>query len=120
MHGFIAQKLSTVSDTDGNVADTSDSNDGKLWFAKAMRDLGVNGLMLHVLTGANERACYRYVSTDPDKNSSPPGYFIFLGLRTEIGWQLLSWIMDGCEVAWWHRIQRALRIAEQIDKLNLE
>lgn len=99
------------------ITDQTDS-DGNGWFvAMASALLGKDaGYHLHLITGFEERTCYRYAAGD----RKPPGYFICALLRSEQGAQFLAAIMDGSNAEWWRELERAKRIAAQVEQLSLE
>lgn len=94
------------------TADQSVSDDDEMWFAEICTQLVPKdaGLALRILTGFEERTCYRYAAGD----RKPPGYFIRSLLRTDQGWTWLAAIMDGSDAGWWIELQRTRRIAEAI------
>lgn len=88
--------------------DQTDS-DGNGWFVDVARPLlaGTDaGLSLHLLTGFEERTCYRYAAGD----RKPPGWFIVSLLRSEQGATWLAAFMDKSEARWWVRHLKAERI----------
>lgn len=107
-----AVTVQTVTATDQMVSD----DEG--WFPQACRSLVPNdgGLALHVLTGFEERTCYRYAAGD----RKPPAYFLRALLRSEHGWQWLAVLMDGSDAQWWTDIQRARLRSAAIDKADNE
>jgi hypothetical protein len=72
-----------------------------------MRDLGINAEMLRVLTDAELRTCYRYVSNE----RKPPGYLIVLLLKSEVGQQFLARLID--DASWWRELQAARDLCAQ-------
>lgn len=80
------------------------------WFSDVCRQLVRKdaGLALHLLTGFEERTCYRYAAND----RKPPGYFIRALLRSAQGEMWLAALMDGSDATWWKELQKARRIAE--------
>lgn len=77
------------------IPDSSDRD----WFVEMARSLlGKDaGLALHLITGFEERTCYRYTAGD----TKPPAYVLRALLRSEQGQPFLHAIMDGCEARWW-------------------
>lgn len=71
---------------------------------------------LHDHTKSSERTCRAWASG----HSEPPFRVGVALLLSDDGGRALEWIMRDHNPAWWQKIQRAIRIAEQIDKLNLE
>jgi hypothetical protein len=106
MHGTITQIQKSRHVHLGGADDQTDSDAGNDWFVSAIRDLGINAAMLQILTGAEERTCYRYANGD----RKPPAYFLLTLLQSEVGPQLLARLMDGCDAPWWAEHQRALKI----------
>jgi hypothetical protein len=129
MHGTVipnAKRVSVNPDTKtvslGAAADTSDNDVGNAWFSDAMRDLGINAEMLVVLTRSDMdklRTCYRYLTSMEKGGTKPTGYFILMLLASEAGQQILDRLFEGRDVPWWREHQRALRIAAQVDKMDL-
>lgn len=91
-------------------------SDESQWFKDVARLLlGKDaGLHLHYITGYPERSCYYYA-----KGERPlPGDFLHKLFRSPQGEPFLRAFMHGCE--WWQQVERARRIAAQIDRLNLD
>lgn len=74
------------------------------WFSDAMRALGINAEMLSVLTDAELRTCYRYISNE----RKPPGWLVVKLICSEAGPQFLALLAANAE--WWLEHQRALKI----------
>lgn len=64
------------------------------------------GLVLHSLTGIEERTCYRYAAGD----TQPSGKFLLLLLASEQGRARLSAMLADKPVKWWAHLQRAERV----------
>lgn len=86
------------------------------WFVKLVKDLYPKdaGFALHVLTGFEERTCYRYASGE----TKPSGYFLRALLRTDHGWQVLAHAMDGVDLVWWRDVKRGRAYANAIDPIK--
>lgn len=97
--------------SDSETTDRTDS-DGSDWFYKMAQPLlgKDGGLALSVLTGFEERSCYRYVTADKDKRRPPPGYLLRTLIRSELGEPWLRALMDGCDAKWWLAMQRECRV----------
>lgn len=96
--------------TDSEEADT-DQADSRCnqWFADVAQSLlkGVDcGFALSLLTGVNDRSCYRYAAG----KRPPTGWLIRQLLRSDQGDIWLHGIMDGSNAIWWVRHQKAERI----------
>lgn len=91
----------------------SDADDSD-WFGSPARDLlgPKPGTALHYATGFPERDCQRYAAG----HVRPPGYFVRALLRSDMGWQFLSILMDGSGAVWWAEVVRARRIVAAIDR----
>lgn len=114
MHGTIASSVKRVtvqSDSKtvhiGSTDDQTDKDVDSGWFAEAMRDLSINAEMLRVLTDAELRTCYRYVSNE----RKPPGYLIVQLLRSEVGQQVLARLLG--DAPWWQELQSARDLCAQ-------
>ena len=98
-YGVPATQLNGRSVSRTPNTDQMDS-DGSEWFVDVAQPLlaGTDaGLALHLLTGIEERSCYRYAAGD----RKPSGYLVRQLLRSEQGNIWLSAIMDGAEPRWW-------------------
>jgi hypothetical protein len=96
------------------LTDQTVSDDG--WFVEIVRTLAPKdaGFVLHVLTGFEERTCYRYAAGD----RKPPGYFVRALLRSEQGSTWLAALMDGCEAQWWRDLSRAAANHQKIEEIR--
>lgn len=52
--------------------------------------------------------------------SEPPASVLLALLLSDHGWRVLDYLLCGLVIVWWARVTRALRISDQVDKLNLE
>jgi hypothetical protein len=86
------------------------------WFPTICRELLPKdaGFALHVLTGIEERSCYRYASGA----SKPSAHLIRTLLRSDQGSTWLNAIMDGTDAPWFRDLQRAERIAAAIKSIE--
>lgn len=91
-----------------SVTDQTDSDDGNDWFVSLIRSLLPKdaGFALHIITGFEERTCYRYANGD----RKPPGYLLRQLLRSEHGAQFLAALMDGSDAQWWRDLERERRV----------
>ena len=98
--------------TRNGFPDRSDSDDSE-WFADMARGLLSKdaGFALHVITGFEERTCYRYAAGD----TKPPAYFLRAILRSDQGEPFLLALMDGCEARWWVDYKRHHRMGHAAD-----
>lgn len=117
-------KLSEVSRLaieacDTSVVDkTADDKPVGNWFSRLCEGLypkGKAGTDLHYTTGFEERSCQRYAAGSVNTS----GDFVRALLRSPQGATWLTGIMDGSDARWWREHQRALRIAEQVDKIDI-
>jgi hypothetical protein len=126
MHGTLQARISGASEVaDQMVISDSESTDAaaitdhldKDWFVQIVESLAPkdSGYALHLVTGFEQRSCYRYASGE----RKPPAYFLRALLRSDQGKQWLAAIMDGSEAEWWCEHQRAERIVAQVDRLDL-
>lgn len=91
-----------------------------LWFAIMCRELwGANASKeLHfVLSDRWSERTYRgWTSGD----NEPPASALAALIASEHGFRIVAWIVRDAFAGWWSKMQRALRIAAQIDKLDLQ
>ena len=85
------------------------------WFVRAARTLLPSnaGLVLHIITGLDERTCYRYASGD----SKPSEHFLRKLFHSEQGEPFLRAFMDGCAARWWRDQQQLQRKASRWDRV---
>ena len=120
MHGVFpsagdrAIEAGDIAVVDKSVDDISVA-DG--WFARICKALFTSkaGTACHYDSGVDERSCQRYAAG----TVQPSGWFIRALLRSKNGGTWLAAIMDGSDAPWWRQLQRAQRIAAQVDKLDL-
>lgn len=77
------------------------------------------GSALHHITGYPLSSCSAYVAKDPAKRRTPPDHFVRRLIRSRQGGPFLRAYMHGCQAEHWIAIERAERVAAQVDKLNL-
>lgn len=84
------------------------------WFMRILHGLwpSKTTAWLQSFTGFPERTC-RSVARE---GTDPSGPMLYVLLRGDAGWDILSGIMDGCEVRWWADIQRARLDSELLRK----
>lgn len=101
MRQEISIRVSHAIAVSDQATDQTDSN----WFAPVCKALLPKdaGFALHVVTGVEERSCYRYAAGD----RKPSGDFIRALLRSEQGATWLAAIMDGSTAEWWRELQTA-------------
>lgn len=124
MHGTLpvgmagSSECAVASGSEKTSAVASDSEECG-WFSELARGLlGKDaGLALHVTTGYPLDSCRKYAARSNAR--ATPGNLIRDLLRSDQGRQWLNGIMAGCDAEWWLAQQRAERIVEQIDKLDL-
>jgi hypothetical protein len=91
-----------------------------LWFAVMCRELwGVNAPkeLGFVLTDRWSERTYRGWSSG---DNEPPASALAALIASEHGFRIVAWIVRDTFAGWWRNMQRALRIAAQIDKLDLQ
>lgn len=110
MHGRIPATSRTITVQTDTAPDQTVSEN---WFADIARVLLAKdaGLTLHLITGFEERTCYRYASGD----RKPPAYFLRALLRSEQGAVFFAAIMDGCKAQWWLDLERHRRMGVAAD-----
>jgi hypothetical protein len=83
----------------------SDQMVSEQWFPAICRELWPKdaGFALHVITGFEERTCYRYAAGD----RKPPAFFLRSLLRSEQGRPWLNAVMDGSTAQWWRDVLTA-------------
>ena len=90
-----------------------------LWFAVMCREFwGTNAPKdLHFILGDHwsERTYRGWAAGD----NEPPASALAALIASEHGFRIVAWIVRDAFAAWWSNMQRALRIAAQIDKLDL-
>jgi hypothetical protein len=103
-----ANSVSQRPDTPTNIVAKSDSE----WFVNATRAiLGKDaGYALHLLTGFEERTCYRYAAGD----SKPPAFFLRAILHSKAGEPFLAALMDGSTADWWITRQREAEVGRRV------
>lgn len=119
MHGnYLVAATPATKATDKSVskiADISADTDNFCndWFPRLANDLLAKdaGFQLHLITGFEERTCYRYACGE----SKPPAYFLRALLRSSHGKQFLLALMAGCDQQWWSNFQRHRRMGEAAD-----
>jgi hypothetical protein len=104
-HVIVQPDIKTVQI--GHSDDQLDNDLGSRWFADAMRALGINAEMLHVLTGAELRSCYRYVSDE----RKPPAYIVIKLITSEVGPQFMAYI--AAAAPWWRELKAASDLTKQ-------
>lgn len=115
-------QIAAINGADRNVSDCA-VNDrivfdaGPQWFPNAARILLAPkpGLVLHLQTDCGERNGHRYAGGEV---VVPSGVVRQL-MRRDDGRPWFTALMEGSEAAWWLALQRAERIAAQIDSLDL-
>lgn len=102
--------LEDASKRTDNPSDEFDSEDERPWFSRVCASLYAKdaGLTLRVLTGIEERYCYRYASGE---TKHPPVESLVALLRSEHGQQWLNAAMEGCKARWWQDLQGALELS---------
>jgi hypothetical protein len=95
-----------------------------LWFAVLCRYLwGANGpkdLQFALARNGIERSdrtCRAWAAGD---NTPPLPIYLVLQNDAVVGERVLFFAHQDCDAPWWQEIQRAVRIAAQIDKLDLD
>jgi hypothetical protein len=123
MHGTLpATGIRATSAADTSVSDQS-SNDTSVivplsqWFSRICGALFPHkpGLALHLETDCGERNGHRYASGEV----AVPSLILRILLRGRGGRTWLGAIMEGSDAEWWRDLQRAERIAAQVDRLDL-
>jgi len=126
MHGNIQRELPPTNVCSGNALPLEPTSHAQrqhsaepLFFALLCRELwGANAAKeLQFRLGRSERTCRAWAAGD-----SPPPINVLVALLHEddCGAAVLVYIMRGSAAAWWRAHERALRIAAQIDQLNLD
>ena len=102
--------MRNVSDSSGggatNRADMqTDMDVRRTWFSEISQQLVPSnaGLVLHILTGCEERTCYRWAAGQ----SPVSGWFVRQLLRSEQGGTWLAAIMEGSTAPWWRELAAA-------------
>lgn len=123
MHGTIrAAEIAAISPTAESCRQRQDSAES-LWFALLCRYLwGGNAPKdLEFALARNhdkrsDRTCRAWAAGD-----SPPQVNILVILQRDpqCGRKVLDYVMRDCDAPWWRELQRAERIAAQVDRLDL-
>lgn len=123
-----ARSVETICSTSGNGIDAVPEPGAILgngtddWFyGVAVTVFGTKetGAHLHLATGWPRTSCYAFVARDPDQRRKPPSEFLRILFCSDHGQPFFNAFMHGSNADWWGSMQRALRIAAQIDKLDL-
>lgn len=93
-----------------------------LWFAEMCWDLwGDNAakdlrfvLAKHDIH-KSERTCRAWASGECE----PPARILALLLVSDHGFRVVKWIVRSSGLTWWANVQRAIRITEHLDKIDL-
>jgi hypothetical protein len=103
MHGNLRAAKGAVTDQTDSASDQSANE----WFISLAGRLYPKdaGLAMHLVTGFEDRTCYRYAAGD----RKTPGYLIYVLLRSDHGRQWYAAIMDGCRAKWWLERQERRR-----------
>lgn len=78
------------------------------------------GHLLHLATGWPRTSCYAFVARDPDQRRKPSPEFLRILFRSDHGRPFFRAFMHGSDARWWRDLERAERIAAQIDGLDLK
>ena len=86
------------------------------WFPAASRTiLGKDaGLHLHYATGYPERSCYYYASGE----RAMPAHFLRKLIHSDHGEPFFHAFMEGSTAPWWIDMQRRLRNADKLDRME--
>lgn len=123
MHGTLQARISEATIIAATVCRQRQESAEPLWFALLCRELwGTNAPKdLEFALRRNgiersDRTCRAWAAGD-----SPPPVNILLALQRdeECGGRVLDYVMRGCDASHWREHERALRIAVQVDKLDL-
>lgn len=120
MHGTLPKRITgAINGSDSSVGDPTNLSDESLddWFVIAAPTLLAPkpGFILDLETGCGERNGDRYANG----SVKVPSGVVRRLLHLTNGRAWLNAIMWGCKAQWWLDLQRAERIAAQVDKLDL-
>ena len=95
---------------------SSDQMVSEQWFSTICRELLPKdaGFALHVITGFEERTCYRYAAGD----RKPPAFFLRSLLRSEQGRTWLNAVMDASNAQWWRHVLTADASQRKLDAVT--
>ena len=75
------------------------------WFTGLAKFLSAKkpAATIHYLTGEPERTCYEWVRGKFD----PPSRVLIRSLHSDMGWDVLEYLMRGNKAPWWREVVRA-------------
>jgi hypothetical protein len=76
------------------------------------------GLHLHYITGYPQSSCAYYVAKDAGKRRAPPTHFARKLIHSDHGEPFFRAFMEGSTAPWWIDMQRRLRNADKLDRME--
>lgn len=136
MHGIISGKDQTAISTAADSCHRQHATDAShaqrqhlaepLWFALMCRALWPENApkeLQFILAnsarpslGRSDRTARAWATGE----SEPPVSVLLALLLSDHGWRVLEYLLGATVLGWWTRLTRALRIADQVDRLDLE
>lgn len=114
MHGTMPPPGRGRDVRSASAADQTDSDAGNDWFVSVIEKLLPKdaGFALHIITGFEDRTCYRYANGD----RKVPGYFLLMLLCSPQGETFMRAFMHGRDVPWWRDMERAKACADAFER----
>lgn len=119
MHGTISTESNRSISTAATSRQRWQHLAEPLWFALMCRELwstnGPKELQFVLGDRWSERTYRGWTSGD----NEPPASALAALIASDYGFRIVAWIVRDAFAGWWGNMQRALRIAADIDKLDL-
>lgn len=108
MHGTLPTTGRGRDVRSASATDQTDSDGSNDWFVSVCNQLLPKdaGFALSILTGFEDRTCYRYANGD----RKVPGYFLLMLLCSPQGEAFLRTFMHGRDVQWWRDMEHERRV----------
>lgn len=118
MHGTLPTLGGGRNVRSASATDQTDSDDANDWFVTPIAQLLPKdaGFALHLITGFEDRTCYRYA----EGSRKVPGYFLLMLLASKQGEAFMRAFMAGRDVSWWQDMERAKVCADAFERARVQ